>query len=659
MTFKSLFAGIGTAFLASWCAATDVHAEQFDIQIGDTIEENYPEAGAGRLDDGDEVDVYRFSAAAGQLVFLEEISGDENFEGWLLWELRAPSGEKVVGGYVDSTSHGRVKLEEAGTYQLRVFLENRQPSYLGAYSLAIHAIPADQTFPIAIGDTVSAGQPGDGAGVIEVAGAEDVYTFSGTAGQLVFFEEVSGDSSFGGWLQWELTAPGGERVFSSYFDNDHVGREVLPETGTYTLRIGSWHPEASQFGEYSFRLRPIPADQEFTIQVGDTVSEGKPGVGAGRVEVPGARDIYRFQASAGQALYFEDISSSAEFGGWLAWEVQTPSGKRLFFDYFDNEDAGREDLTESGTYQVLVHAATEEVERVGSYSFTIRGIGGDTRYPIAPGQIVTNGVPGAGAGVIESAGGEDQYRFDGVAGQELIFEELSAAEAFDGWLRWEIKKPDGAILFGGYFDAERVDNHLLPATGTYTVRVYAGDQNTARVGGYSFRLFSPVQAGEDHLEAVPGKALLVPTAKFLCNDSGTPGDSLIVELPLNQSVQGGTVVMAAEGVAYTAKTGFTGIDSFTYRLRGAFGGEDIATVVVRVFDGAEKAAMVVSVNRVSSTSARVCLLGLANQAYRVEESTDLQTWTFRENITAGAAGEMLYDYDGGTGPRRFFRFVRP
>lgn len=639
--------------------ASTAHAGQFNIQIGDTVEEDSPDAGAGRLDASTETDVYRFTATAGQLAFFEEISDDPAFEGWLLWEVTAPSGNRVFSEYLDNNSPGRVKLEENGTYQVRVFLDNHQPSFTGSYSFAIHEIPPDQTFSIAIGDTVSADDPQPGAGMIEVAGAQDSYTFSATAGQHIFFEEISGDGSFNGWLQYELFAPSGTEVFSAYSDSSHTGRETLPETGTYKLVVASPLNETDQFGEYSFRIRAIPPDQEFTISVGDTVAQGVPGGGAGRIEVTGARDIYRFQANAGQALFFEDISAAPEFEGWLTWEVRAPGGTRLFSDYFDNSDAGRKDLTESGTYTITVYVPVEVVEYVGDYSFQVRAIGGDTRYPIQLGQVVTNGVPGAGAGMIESPGGEDQYRFDGQAGQAVIFEELAAAAVFEGWLRWEMKGPGGATLLSGYFDSETAASTVLPQGGTYTVRIYSGAQEVDHVGGYSFRVFSPVKAWADNLDAPPGKSLVVPIGKLLCNDSHGIGDSLTVDAPLAQSLQGGTVAMVTEGLAYTPKAGFSGIDSFAYRIRGAFGGEDTAMVTVRVFPGAEGGVSVVSVNRISESKARVCLLGLANQTYRVEESTNLHTWTFRENITASATGEILYEYDGSGGGQRFFRFARP
>lgn len=646
--------GVAAGFLAS-CAA---QAGDFNISIGSTVEEDSPAAGAGRLDSRSEVDTYRFSATAGQLVFFEEISDDPAFKGWLRWKLVGPGGQNYFDEYLDENSPGRVKLNETGVYQVQVSVGDTDPSHVGTYSFALHAIPADSTFAITATSTVAPGQPQAGAGRIEVPGAQDYYTFSGTAGQLVFFEEVNDDPSFEGWLRWELIAPSGSAVFAEYLDGNNMGRVSLPESGAYRIRVYSSYWEMNQFGDYSFRLRAIAPDQHFAIQAGDTVSDGVPATGAGRIEMAGARDIYTFQGSVGQALFFEELEDAPEFDGWLSWELKAPGGGLVFVEYLDGSGTGRKDLAETGTYQLSVYDRTDDPSHIGAYSFHIRKIGGDTRFPLTLGQVVSPGSPGAGAGTLESPGGQDEYRFEGSTGQRLILEEISAAPAFDGWLRWELKDPSGEIMTSSYFDSETETPLTLPRTGTYGLRVYSGDQEPARVGNYSFRLYSPVRAWADNLDAAPGKTLLVPFAKFFCNDVHAPGDSLSVELPSASSAQGGLVALVSNALSYTPKAGFSGIDSFNYRIRGQWGGVDTAQVRVRVFAGADGASMVVSLVRTGPMSAHVCLLGTPSHTYKVEESTDLKKWTFKENLTASSTGEMVYDYQAAPGPPRYFRFVK-
>src|SRR5262245_3691661 len=98
----------------------------------------------------------------------------------------------------------------------------------------IHA----EEFTISIGDTVSDGIPGPGAGRLATAKEEDFYTFTAAAGQLAFFESLGQDPAFKGSLRWQLIKPSGGIVFGSFFSSQR-GRTVLPEAGTYRIRVYS------------------------------------------------------------------------------------------------------------------------------------------------------------------------------------------------------------------------------------------------------------------------------------------------------------------------------------------------------------------------------------------------------------------------------------
>jgi len=47
---------------------------------------------------------------------------------------------------------------------------------------------------------------------------------------------------------------------------------------------------------HTYHLSFAPAPQQFAISFGDTISNGVPAPGAGNLEVPGAVDIYTFDA---------------------------------------------------------------------------------------------------------------------------------------------------------------------------------------------------------------------------------------------------------------------------------------------------------------------------------------------------------------------------
>jgi len=172
-------------------------AENLSIQIGDTISDGSPTAGAGRIAVNTETDYYTFTGTAGQSIFVEEISAASSLAGWLRWELKSPGNVTVFSSYLDNNNDvGRRTLPETGTYSLRVWVGAVNAGYVGAYSFRLRPIPADPTYAIQFGETITNGVPGASAGNIEVPGAWDYYTFNATNGQIAFFEILSAASAF-------------------------------------------------------------------------------------------------------------------------------------------------------------------------------------------------------------------------------------------------------------------------------------------------------------------------------------------------------------------------------------------------------------------------------------------------------------------------------
>jgi hypothetical protein len=380
---------------------------------------------------------------------------------------------------------------------------------LGLALLGSTMLAGAQTFLIQIGDTISDGVPATGAGRINVHTETDYYTFTGTAGQNIFVEELSVASAFAGWLRWELKSPGNATVFSSYLDNSIEGRRTLPETGTYTLRVFVGAANAAFIGTYSFRLRAIPADSTFPIQYGDIITNGLPTAGAGNIEVPGAWDYYTFHATNGQLAFFEIMHTASSFQGYLYGELKSPSSNSVFSTYLTGGNhLGRRVLTETGTYRLRVNAQSNNTNHVGTYSLRVRSIPADQTFAIQPGDTVTNNLPADGAGNIEVPGAWDYYTFAGTAGQSLSFEAISKSAAFAGWLQWELKTPSGASVFSNFFtDSGR---KTLPETGIYTIRVCVGANHPNYVGTYAFRIFTlpgdvrlNIQKGDLISEGVP------------------------------------------------------------------------------------------------------------------------------------------------------------
>src|SRR6185436_4240143 len=101
---------------------------------------------------------------------------------------------------------------------------------------------------INVGDTISNGVPGVGAGNIESAGAYDIYTFNGTTGQVLYVDLLSTTNAS---LDYELRTPGNGSLFGHAMYDDG-GRVVLPANGTYTINVFDYLGPLT--GTYSFTI---------------------------------------------------------------------------------------------------------------------------------------------------------------------------------------------------------------------------------------------------------------------------------------------------------------------------------------------------------------------------------------------------------------------
>src|SRR5690606_37102744 len=150
------------------------------------------------------------------------------------------------------------------------------------------------------------------------------YSFTATAGQQVYFD-VQNQSGLS-QVDWQLLAPNGSTVFDACLGCGDPGGQTLAQAGTYILTIGEGGN--NQTGTYRVQLWNVPAPDQFAISIGDVISDGVPGPGAGNIESPGVKDIYTFQATAGQQVYFDMQSQSGI--SQVDWTVVDEAGTILF-----------------------------------------------------------------------------------------------------------------------------------------------------------------------------------------------------------------------------------------------------------------------------------------------------------------------------------------
>jgi hypothetical protein len=109
--------------------------ERFPLTLGDTVAENLPAPGAGRIESPGAFDEYAFTATAGQALFLDLLSGGTP---GLTWQLLDPDGAPVfsAGFFFDQAT---APLAKSGTYTLRI--GRADSDYAGAYGFRVTASP--------------------------------------------------------------------------------------------------------------------------------------------------------------------------------------------------------------------------------------------------------------------------------------------------------------------------------------------------------------------------------------------------------------------------------------------------------------------------------------------------------------------------------------
>ena len=482
--------------------------DQFAIGFGTTVSDGSPGPGAGNLENGGDEDAYTFDATAGDDAIFDVVAGDA---GIFRWRLAAPDGSPLFDGlYVDR----RLVLPATGSYTITVY--GATATSIGTYSFQLLLTPPSELFAIAFGDTVLSGAPAAGAGNVEVAGAADIYTFDGQAGQQAILDVLAGNNVF---IRWTLLAPDGSELFGAPIGDRAL---TLAQTGTYTLNVhGSGIDDT---GTYSFRLLDAPAAEEFTIAFGDAVSDGVPGAGAGNLEQPGAVDVFRFDAVAGQVAILDALAGNPAV---FHWALTAPDGAVLSDVFFVDQQVT---LPQDGTYTVTVSG--QQVASTGTYSFQLSAAPPVTdEFTIAFGHTVSDGFPAPGAGNLEAPGAVDVYRFDATAGQVAILDALAGNAAV---FHWALTAPDGEVLFDVFFVDQQV---TLPQDGTYTLTV--DGQQVASTGIYSFQLLAvtvdefAIAFGDIVSDGMPGPSagnIEAPGATDVYTFTGTAGLEAIFDL---------------------------------------------------------------------------------------------------------------------------------
>ncbi|HWP58493.1 MAG TPA: TIR domain-containing protein [Candidatus Acidoferrales bacterium] len=222
-------------------------------------------------------------------------------------------------------------------------------------------------FRIRIGDKIGDGVPAEGAGNIELPGTEDVYLFTAKPRQRVYFRMLEHGPGMH-LVSWRLTDELGMELFDSCLGCGDPGAHTLTRGGSYTMTVGGKNNPAT--GVYRLQLFDVPPPDKFSVRIGDRITAGGPGAGAGLIESPGAEDVYVFTAKSGQKVYFRIVEHSPQMA-LVRWRLVDDNDMEVFDSCLGCGDPGVHTLFKGGTYSLIV--GSRNVPATGGYTLELGG----------------------------------------------------------------------------------------------------------------------------------------------------------------------------------------------------------------------------------------------------------------------------------------------
>lgn len=437
--------------------------DYFEIHIGDVVTRNAPAPGAGVLESAAYRDIYTFTVNPGQVVYFEDRESEASY---LEWDLFDSAKTLIFANYLSGNDPGLYTLTRGGVYTIAVIGNG----YSGAYGFALLNAPSSK-YNYTIGTVVTTNAPMAGMGVLESKGVRDIYTFNATAGQPLYFDSLGAQAYY---LHWQLRGPNSTQIFDNWLGSatsptaNDPGRYVMPVTGIYTMTVFG----GSYTGTYGFKVWDAPV-QTFAYAIGSVITPNVPAPGAGNIETPGVFDVYTFTANAGQGVLF-DVLANSEY--YLGWEVRGPDNVMVIDRWLGQGDTGRVVLNKGGIYTMTLYGYVYGY--TGTYAIKVWDAPAQ-QFDINIDDVISPNVPALGAGIIETPGTVDVYRFTGAAGQVI---NLNVQAYSDYYTLIQINGPTGLIL-SSYAGWGNSGNRTLSAAGLYTLTVggYSNVTSTYRI----------------------------------------------------------------------------------------------------------------------------------------------------------------------------------
>jgi large repetitive protein len=394
---------------------------------------------AGTFDNGGlESDSYRFTLTERQYLYFDSSAGDYP-NAWILYG----NGGQYLNGTYPYIYNDREFWLDPGEYWL-VMQGNGAAN--GNYKLRI-VTPELLTAPLTLNRDIT--------GTISEKGEQDYYTFTGSAGQELFYDSLGGD-----YLKVYIYDPAGSLIFDtdsrydrgpdyySYYSN-RTGL-VLPMDGIYRVTVDG---DGEGTGNYKFRFLDRSNARVANLDTDITGTWDNAGRGS---------DAYRFSLDERTYLYFDSIAGTG------AWILYRENGQ--YVDSRDLRNNDNEFWLDRGNYFLVLQGYGD----ANNANYKLR-IVTPTLNTIAytPGDVINNS--------IAEKGEQDYYTFEETAGARLFFDSLVTTNN----TYVSLTAPSGKLIFNNHNSRDNRINIVLDESGTYRLTIDGSGETTEN---YGFRL---------------------------------------------------------------------------------------------------------------------------------------------------------------------------
>ena len=229
-----------------------------------------------------------------------------------------------------------------------------------------------------------------------------------------------------GHISWRLVnAITGATEVSTNLGCDPEWRPDIP-AGQHRLIV--WRNGYT--GTYKPALLVQPSPDTFDVGLPFSAGAGQPAAGAGNLETTASNDVYRFSTASAGGLQVQVSACASSLGGAVDWKlIDTATG--AVKHQVTSCGAALVPSLPAGSYKLDV----SRLNKTGTYSLSVFAQPPPHVFSLSSPASVSNGVPGTGAGNLETTASEDHYEFTttAVGWARFNFSECSASLGYISW----------------------------------------------------------------------------------------------------------------------------------------------------------------------------------------------------------------------------------